>query len=132
MPACPKSRVKVCFVAHTARVALRRHILTILQECRKDLNPDIDLGIVGHQTSLECFDHALTMSHGKDVASHGWSPDAAVMSGIQKCTLTLEALAPQSSQESLLLLAARVARAPVLATGGRLELLFKAEGAGGT
>lgn len=47
-------------------------------------------------------------------------------------TLTLEGLAPQSSQESLLLLLATLAERPaVLANGARLELLFDADGAGG-
>ena len=52
--------------------------------------------------------------------------------GTGQITLTLEGLAPQSSQESLLLLPATLAeRLAVLATGGRLELLFDADGAGG-
>lgn len=52
--------------------------------------------------------------------------------GTRGGTLTLEGLAPQSSQESLLLLLpTRAVRDAVLATGGRLEALFDADGAGG-
>lgn len=52
--------------------------------------------------------------------------------GARGGTLTLEGLAPQSSQESLLLLLpTRAVRDAVLATGGRLEALFDADGAGG-
>ena len=58
--------------------------------------------------------------------------DARDFVGIRAISLTLEGLAPQSSQESLLLLLATLAERPaVLATGGRLELLFDADGAGG-
>lgn len=52
---------------------------------------------------------------------------------IRKGTFTLEGLAPQSFQESLVLFPATlVLREAVLATGGRLELLFEADGAGAT